>query len=310
MNAGYPVKLVSWFAGLLGLVAVVWYFRPEGILTMVGSLGVAGIAGWTLITVMARLIQAETTAAPLRAMGHPIRLSDAFWIGWLRTFANQILPTAGVAAYAQAIRQKTKISWSELAVMAAPQYTLVAAALGIVGLLATVSNVGVLRVSFVALVLIYSSVILVSVSVTCGASWIISLLPARLTNRVRQASSALRKFVDYPGLIAKVVACHGVAILLRGSRLWLLFAAAGINLEWREIMLVIAVAETSMLVQLTPGGLGVREGAILGGAALIGLPTQGAAGVALIDRLLVVAISVLLTPPAIVALKSTKPTGD
>jgi len=303
------VKLVSWFAGILSLIAVVWYFQPEGLLTMVGSLGVAGVAGWTMITVVARLLQAETTAAPLRAMGHPIRRSDAFWIGWLRTFANQILPTAGVAAYAQAIRQKTGISWSELAVLAAPQYILVAAALGIVGLLATVSNVGALHTSFVPLVLIYGSVILVSVSVTRGAPWMISLLPERLTTRVQLASSALRKFVDYPGLIAKVVAYHGIAILLRGSRLWLLFAAAGLNLEWREMLLVIAVAESSMLIQLTPGGLGVREGAILGGAALIGVPTQIAAGVALIDRLLVVAITVLLTPPAIVALKSSEPTG-
>ena len=304
------MKLVSWFAGLMALVAVVWYFQPEGLPTMVRSLGVTGVAGWALITVVARLLQAETTAAPLLAMGYPIRRSDAFWIGWVRTFANQILPTAGVAAYAQAIRQKTKISWSEMAVLAAPQYILVATALGIVGLLATLTNARALHASFVALFLIYAGVILVSVSITRGAPWLIGLLPETLTGRVQQASSALRKFVAYPGLISKVVGCHGIAILLRGSRLWLLFAAAGLNLDWREILLVIAVAESSMLIQLTPGGLGIREGAILGGAALIGSPAQIAAGVALIDRLLVVAITVLLTPPAIVALKSGEPTGD
>lgn len=303
------MKLIPWLAGLLGLVAVIWYFQPEGLLAMVRALGVVGVAGWILITLIARLIQAETTAAPLRAMGHPIRRSDAFWIGWLRTFANQILPTAGVAAYAQAIRKKTEISWSELAVLAAPQYILVAAALGIVGMLATLTNVGALQGSFIALMLIYGAIIVASVSVTRGAHWMISLLPERLTDRVQQASSALRKFVEHPGLIAKVVAYHSVAILLRGGRLWLLFAAAGLNLDWREILLVTAVAESSMLIQLTPGGLGVREGAILGGAALIGAPMQVAAGVALIDRLLVVAISVLLTPPAIAALKSNETPG-
>jgi uncharacterized membrane protein YbhN (UPF0104 family) len=292
---------------LVGLVIVIGYFQPENLLPMIRSLGAAGIAVWVLLTVAARLIQAETTAAPLLAMGYPIRRRDAFWIGWIRTFANQILPTAGVAAYAQAIRHKTQISWSELAVLAAPQYILVAAALGLVGLLATACNLEALQTNFVALAVIYSGVIVASVALTMGAHWMLSLLPIALKARAQQASMALRKFVDYPGLIARVVAYHSIAILLRGGRLWLLFVAAGIDLNWREALLIIAVAESSMLIQLTPGGLGIREGAILGGAALIAMPTQVAAGVALIDRLLVVAITVLMTPPAIAALKSKQP---
>lgn len=298
------IKLLSWIGGLLGLVAVIFYFRPENLLATLRSVGVSGVAIWVAITVIARLIQAETTAAPLRAMGYPMRRRDAFWIGWIRTFANQIVPTSGVAAYAQAIRQKTQISWSELTVLAAPQYILVAAALGLVGLLATASNIEELQTSFVGLAAVYSGVIFVSVAITRGAPWFLGLLPERLTSRVEQASGALRKFVEHPGLIARIVAFHSAAILLRGSRIWLLFAAAGVNLDWRQALLVIAVAESSMLIQLTPGGLGVREGAILGGAALVGVPTDVAAGVALLDRLFVVGITVLLTPPAIAVLKS------
>ena len=87
--------------------------------------------------------------------------------------------------------------------------------------------------------------------------------------------------------------------------MWLLFAASGMPLEWNEILLVVAVAESSILVQLTPGGLGVREGAVLAAALLVGVPTELAAGVALLDRLLIVAVTALLTPPAIVILRGS-----
>ena len=124
------VKRLSWLAGIFGVVVVVWYYGPENIPDLIRSVGFAGLAGWTVATILARLIHAETTRAPLQVLGFPMRLSTAFWVGWLRTFGNQVFPTAGVVAYTQAIRKKVAISWSELVALAAPQFVLVAAALG------------------------------------------------------------------------------------------------------------------------------------------------------------------------------------
>jgi uncharacterized protein (TIRG00374 family) len=299
-------KPLSWLLGIAGVALVVWYFGPANVPRMLQEVGVSGILQWALITVIARVFLAETTTAPLRTLGFSLRRRDAFWIGWLRTFANQVIPAAGVVAYVQAIRSKTTISWSEVAALAAPQFVLVAAALGLVGLVAVFYNIEALETSrYLPLIALYSATIVAALLVWQRAHALISLLPQSIAVRVATTSDALRKMAQRPTLVLLVIACHVSAILLRGLRMWLLFEAAGIHLELQQMILIVAVAESSMLIQLTPGGLGVREGAVLAGAMLVGVPTEAAAGVALLDRLFVILITTLLTPPAILVLRSS-----
>lgn len=297
-------KIVSWLLGVAGVIAVLWYFGLENIPAILTSIGPVDLVGWVVLTILARIFLVETTVAPLKALGYSLRRSDMFWIGWLRTFANQIFPSAGVIAYTQAIRQKIRISWSELAALAAPQFVLAAAALGCIGLLAIATNMEALRGSSGALLVVYGGVLVGALLISHGAPWIANLLPAALSERLTQTTVALQKFAKRPSLVILVIGCHTATILLRGLRMWLLFAAAGIGLDWREALLVVAVAESSMLIQLTPGGLGVREGAVLVAAMLVGVPTEVAAGVALLDRVLIIAITTLLTPPSIVILRA------
>ena len=292
-------NILSWLAGLGGLIVLFWYFRPTELLPAIRSIGISGVLAWVIITLIARVLHAATTTAPLRAMGHVMRLADAFWIGWIRTFAHQVFPTAGVVAYAHALRVTTSASWPELAMLAAPQYVLVVAALGLVGLLATVCNIELLQHAFAGLAFAYAAMVVISLVITRGAPRLLGLLPKRMANRLDQASAALGKFIDQPGLVSRVITYHALAIVMRGSRIWVLFAAVGVNLDWREALLLIAVAESSILILITPGGLGVREGAILAGALLVGVAPEVAATVALVDRILTIGITVLLTPPAI-----------
>ena len=299
-------NILSWLAGLGGLIVLLWYFRPADLLLAIRSIGVPGVLAWTVIMVIARVLHAETTAAPLRAMGHVMRLADAFWIGWIRTFAHQVFPTAGVVAYVQALRVTTGASWSEIAMLAAPQYVLVVAALGLVGLLATVCNIELLQHAFAGLAFAYATMVVISLMITRGAPRLLRLLPKRMADRLDQTSAALGKFIDQPGLVSRVITWHALAIVIRGARIWVLFAAVGVNLDWREALLLIAVAESSILILVTPGGLGVREGAILAGALLVGVAPEVAASVALIDRILTIGLTALLTPPAIGIINSKR----
>ena len=270
----------------------------QGTVATVASVGAPGLLQWVLLTLIARFALAETTVAPLKVLGFNMRRLDAFWIGWIRTFANQILPFAGIAAYAHAVRDRVGISWSELASLASPQFFLAAAALGLVGLIAVVVNFDALGLSTYVLTATYLTVVFISLAVATGAAWLIETLPERLSSRASKTAAALRQLSQRRNLIARLVIYHVVVILLRGGRLWVLFMAAGANPDWREMLLIAAIAESTMLIQLTPGGLGVREGAVLGGAALVGIAAPVAVSVALIDRLLVVAITILLALPA------------
>jgi uncharacterized membrane protein YbhN (UPF0104 family) len=300
------IKLTSWLAGVGGVIAIIWYFRPAGFADTIIALGWKGLVGWAWLTLVARFLIAETTVAPLVALGYGMPRLDAFWIGWLRTFANQILPLGGVAAYAQIVRERTQISWSELAALAAPQFVLAGAALGIVGLAAIATNFDVLQSMAPVLAAAYLVVVSVAIATASGAAWFIELLPGTLPMRATRTAVSLRKLTNHPGLVAKMVTFHGVAILLRGARLWILFSGAGVTLDWQEMLLVLVISESSMLVNITPGGLGIREGFLLSGSALLGISAPIAASVAIIDRLFVVSITTLLAGPAFVVLRDKR----
>jgi hypothetical protein len=190
--------------------------------------------------------------------------------------------------------------------LAAPQYVLVVAALGLVGLLATACNFDLLQHAAVGFVFAFAAMVVASLMLTRGAPQLIGLLPKRMADRLDQTSAALREFIHRPGLVSRVIIWHALAIVLRGSRIWVLFAAVAVNLDWREALLLIAVAEASILILVTPGGLGVREGAIVAGALLVGVAPEVAATVALIDRILTIGITTLLMPPAIAIINARK----
>lgn len=296
-------KILAWVAGILAVAAIIAYVRPEGFAQTVAAVGLQGIAAWLVLTLAARWLLVETTVLPLGALGFGMRRADVFWVGWIRTLANLVLPMSGIAAYAKVVRDRAGLSWSELAALAAPQLVLAVAALGVVGLAATACNVERLQASAIWFALLYLAVLVLAIVIATGAAWFVELLPAALAQRTARTAAALRKLATHPNLVVQIIVFHAAAILLRGGRIWVLFAAAGVPLDWRELLLVVAIAESTMLVNVTPGGLGIREVLVLGGSALVGVPAPVAASVALADRLFVLVTTALLSAPAFVYLR-------
>lgn len=297
------VTLASWTIGILGVAAIIWYFQPRDFGDTLAAIGAGGVAGWIVLTLLSRVCAAEATVEPLATLGYHMTRPDAFWISWIRTFVNQMLPLAGVAAYAHMVRRRTGIPWSQLAALGQPQLLLAAAAIGFVGLVATAVNIERLQTSALGLLFMYGAIVVLSLAFATGAHWLMESLPRALAERASNTSAALRKIAKQPNLIVRLSLFHTAAVLLRGGRVWFLFAAAGISLDWAELLLILAIAESALLLNITPGGLGIREGAVLGGAALLGIEAPVAASVALIDRLFMLALTTLLAAPAFVVLR-------
>ena len=297
------VTLGSWLLGILGVVAIVLYYQPQDFGQTLKAIGLSGVVGWLLLTLLSRFCAAEATVVPLAALGFMMTRLDAFWISWLRTFANQILPLAGVAAYAHLVRRRTGIAWSQLAALGQPQLLLAGAGIALVGLVATLVSRSLLGASAYGLLFLYGSIVVLLLALSTGAHWLLDSLPRSLAERVAGTSLALRSMAGAPWLLSKLIFFHVAATVLRGGRVWFLFAGAGVSLDWAELLLVLAIAESALLLNVTPGGLGVREGALLGGAALVGVDAPVAASVALIDRLFMIAVTTLLAAPGYVVLR-------
>jgi len=289
--------LLSWSLGLLGLAAVIWYFQLSTFAADLARVGAGGALAWLLLTILARLLLVEITIQPLGRLGYVLARSDAFWIGWVRTFANQVLPLAGLAVFAREIRRKTEIPWPALVSLSTPMVLFAASAVSLLGLAAVATNADTLGPSTLPMLAAFALLSSASIFAASHAAWLLEKIPAARSLFAQESAAAFRQVSGDAALVTRVIAFHCAAILLRGTRIWLLFLAVGVDLSAPGALLLAVIAESVALFQLTPGGLGLREGAIVGGAALIGIDPATGAVVALIDRLFMIAVTTFLAIP-------------
>jgi uncharacterized membrane protein YbhN (UPF0104 family) len=282
---------------------VIWYFQPSNFASQLEKVGVGGALGWLFLTLGARLCLVETIVLPIRALGFSFQRSDAFWLGWVRTFANQIVPLSGLAIYTREIRRKADIPWSGIVALSTPTFLLATAALSVIGLCAIVSNVSYVGASTLPMLIAFTAIGGGSLFAATHAAWMIDRLPVATFLFAEQSAAAFRRLSERSRLIATLILLHALAILVRGTRIWLLFLLVGAEMTLPAALLVIAIAESAALFQITPGGLGLREGAIIGGAVLLHISPELGATVALIDRLFIVAITTLLAIPGYVLVR-------
>lgn len=289
--------LASWFVGMLGLVFIVWHFPLSDFGAQIAKVGLPGCSAWLFLTSLARFALVEVTVRPLRGLGFDLRRSDAFWIGWIRTFANQIVPLSGLALFTRELRRKTQVPWSGLVALSAPMLLFAASALSVLGLVAVSAGSTYLGSSTIPMLLVFILLGAGSALAATHAAWVLDRLPGALSLFGKESADAFRRLSVSQGLVLQIIGFHLLAMILRGGRIWLLFMIVGVELPVSGALLVAVMAESAALFQLTPGGLGLREGAIIGGAALLGVSTELGAVVALIDRLFLVAITGVLAVP-------------
>ena len=289
---------VSWVVGIIALGGVVWYFRPEGFLESLQVVGWQGAVSWVAITIIARAFYSEVPARLLGALGYSIRRMQLYAIAWLRTFSNQVVPMSGIAVYLQQVRQKSGASWQDLAASSSQQVFVGLAALGVVGVAAVLVNIRAINNAAIPLLLMFSAIAVGAIAASLGVSWVLQRIPARLKERIADASASFTKLAGNRSLVITLIGVQVVGVLLRGARLWLLFVLLGVSIDWQQALLIIALAEATILVAITPGGLGIREAIIIGGASLLGIPTEVSVTVSLIDRLFVVVLAGFFAGPS------------
>ncbi|MDY7093326.1 MAG: lysylphosphatidylglycerol synthase transmembrane domain-containing protein [Acidobacteriota bacterium] len=294
--------LGSWLLGLALLVAVAMAgdFSREQVLQVLSPLAVAG---WILVTLLARLLQVEILVRPIYAWGGTLGRSDAFWLGWLRSFFNQVVPLSGLAVYAGVIKRRSGLAWGQVAALASPQFLLALLASSLFGAVMVSTNLERLGNTGLPLLAAFLGVgILVAVLIARGGHGL-SFAPAFIRQRLETAREAWILFSRRHDMLWGLLVLHILSTLFRATRLWILFAASGADLPVALILLLIAVSDFSFLLQITPGGLGIKEAALVGIAAFLGIDTQITAAVALADRVLILSITTLLAGPGFWALR-------
>ena len=163
-------RLLIWLVSLGILTVAVFWLGPRELFESLRHIGLKGLAVWLCLTVTARWVQSYITIIPLRSIGVTFNVMAAFWLGWIRTFGNQVLPLSGVASFIHIIQRKTGATYSQLSSLAIPQFLLAATAVGLLGLGAIAANHTLPPVTVLWLTIAYGGVSLGSIAIALGAT--------------------------------------------------------------------------------------------------------------------------------------------
>jgi uncharacterized membrane protein YbhN (UPF0104 family) len=292
-------QLVTWLVGLLTVVGLTVIFDAEAMLSAVMRIPLWAIAAWSALTIASRVAAALVTLVPVRALGGDISLLESFCIGWTRTFLNQVVPVSGVAYSAGFIRERSGLSWGQVSALAAPLYAYAVVATGIFGVCAVASNVHSLGAASIPLLGLFIPMIAALRVLDFVSSNERLRFLRKVKSRLQPTFRSVQVLRDRKGLTSQIVALHGAALGFRAARLWVLFVALGLEADIAHILMLSSLGEVAFLVQLTPGGLGLREGALVSGSMLIPMAPQAIAVVAIVDRVLAISIVTICSPLAL-----------
>ena len=288
-------QLLATFRLLLGIILVVWFLATIDISEATKSLtsfSLETIGLWIAANLAARLLSNEAHLICIRFLDPKQPRITLLLLGFVRSMGNYITPFLGTTVYATALRDRVLLPVAKIAPFMTMQSIV---AFSTTGLLAVFGMILHFRTEslpwLIPLILVAGSSTL---TWTAANSRIGSKLAISQNKWVRSAVMGFSLAENRICKVSLIHLIHLVAPLIRGSRLVILLMALGINLSFPEALLLIIVAEASMLIQVTPGNIGVREGAILFAGSALGIDPPALASVAIADRGLSLAFTGIL----------------
>lgn len=106
----------------------------------------------------------------------------------------------------------------------------------------------------------------------------------RFAEVVRSFRAGVTMWVDDRGGLAVFLFWTVALFAAQGLRLWLSFRAVGVSVSFSGMMIIQAMAAMAFVLALTPGNIGIKEGAVVFSASLLGIDPDIALLASLIDR--------------------------
>ena len=124
--------------------------------------------------------------------------------------------------------------------------------------------------------------------------------------RTDAVKASLQSIYAQPRRLLGAVVLHGAAWVLSGAGSWLALTFMGFHIAlWKVLTLESLMAMVKSVAFMTPGALGLQEGAYVLVAPLFGLPPEATLSVALLRRVK----DLLIAIPAIALWQYTEVTG-
>ena len=281
-------KRLGTIIGLATLAAMLGYLALQrDILDAIRTIPVWMAIVIVVVSGAALVIQAIQFRAAVRIQQIDMPLLESTALTAANTMANYYLPVRGGmvvrAGYMKRVYRFPLARYGALTVSITGLTIVVAALIGVVGIvIAAVIDGELDRRALLVFGSIGGAVVLgmaIAMLLTGFAKG-----GGRLAEIVRSFRAGIAMWVDDRGGLAVFLFWTVALFAAQGFRLWLSFRAVGVSVSFSGMMIIQGMAAVSFVLALTPGNVGIKEGAVVFSASLLGIDPDIALLASLIDR--------------------------
>ncbi|MFP4029305.1 MAG: glycosyltransferase family 9 protein [Candidatus Brocadiia bacterium] len=284
------IPLLKWIL-LIVLVALGgWYaYRHPDLFAALRNVSGFAIAAIAALVLLGRVLQSLQFHALCHGLGAEVGLAEAFGLVMCNSMYSLLAPgRAGLGVQAAYLKKKHGLSLAHFGSLVAVSNLLrFLLALGgglagcLIGLAAGVAVPPVLLMAFGALFGV------------CVVGFIVLPIAVRLGTRIpwdflnsicERMEDGFRTLRGRKRLLLKIIVLGAVNVLLAAAVLLIACGAVGLDAGFLEALTMGGLARVGLLLPLTPGGLGITEGAVAAAGRAWGMAAETAMLAALVMR--------------------------
>ncbi|MGC9400543.1 MAG: flippase-like domain-containing protein [Anaerolineae bacterium] len=228
-----------------------------------------------------------------RALDVFLTFNESVGLAAINTLANQLPFAGGLVAKGVYLKQRHQLAYTHFLSATMALYVCFVAvngavALTVLGGWALVEGIEVPP----ALVLGFSGMVAGVISLWIPVDAL--SLPGKLGKRLMQLAEGWRVLSRNLDLVGIMIGFQVLTTLLFAGRFWIAFHALSQDVTYAQCLLFSSATVLTRLVNIAPGGLGVREGIVAGVASLLGFEAGVSAVAVGIDRLVATSVIIVL----------------
>lgn len=225
-----------------------------------------------------------------------LRAKESFALSIVTGFYNLITPfRGGMAARAVYLKRKYNFSYTNFLATLAGSYILtffIASLLGLIGVISIYLSAGIINyiilLVFTGIFLSFGAVIIFSPQ--------IPLTKYEFANKFIKVMNGWNLIKNDKKVIAVISIASTIQILLASIGFLLQFKVFGIVANLNTALFLAAISSLSLLISITPAGLGINEAVIVFSASTLGISPVESLSVALVGRLVSIIVLFVLGP--------------
>lgn len=281
-------KYIGVVVAVVAVVAMVGYLATQrDVLDAIQEIPLWMAIVLVAVSGAALVVQAMQYRAAVKIQAIDVPIGESTALTAANTMANYYLPVRGGmvvrAAYMKRVYAFPLARYGALTISITGLTILVAALIGVVGVVISASTGN--DVNQRALLTFAG----IGIAVVGGVVTAVALAglaqgDGRFAETVRSFRAGMAMWAEARGRLGIFLIWTVALFAAQGFRLWLAFRVVGVSVDLSGMMIIQATAAMAFVLALTPGNVGIREGAVVFSASLLNIDPDLALLASLIDR--------------------------